>query len=364
MKCTRTVVVTNVNPSGKGMNGNVYADVGLAPTLTTNKGEGNKILGVLGIPRGNNEGSLSTEKTHAVTCSKWEGNNLLVAEFRDRKDEAIRVHAEQEKSPTLRSVMGTGGNNVPVLIHAEPYCLNPQVDGEQPSLADLAYHPDGKATAVTTSFITNVVGVIPANGVNRYFDEDGNRTKSKEGSVTREFQVTPFEDPDKSGTLTTFDKDNLLVAKVVIPEATSKGYVEVEDGDCVDMGQPNSKTRRGRLMAEKSNALTTSNEFMHVRKVPEEITEDRYEYQYYWRKLTVRECARLQGFPEWYQFPVSDSRAYKGIGNSWQRDVIDHIFTYLFHDLVLEKLASLEQEAQDLEIEARGQGVEGVLGVH
>lgn len=36
--------VGNVNPSGKGMNGNVFSEDGLAPTLTTNKGEGNKIL--------------------------------------------------------------------------------------------------------------------------------------------------------------------------------------------------------------------------------------------------------------------------------------------------------------------------------
>ena len=37
-------VVCNVNPSGKGMNGNVYDSTGLSPTLTTNKGEGNKIV--------------------------------------------------------------------------------------------------------------------------------------------------------------------------------------------------------------------------------------------------------------------------------------------------------------------------------
>ena len=35
--------IGNVNPSGKGMNGNVFDENGLAPTLTTNKGEGNKI---------------------------------------------------------------------------------------------------------------------------------------------------------------------------------------------------------------------------------------------------------------------------------------------------------------------------------
>ncbi|WP_235822816.1 DNA cytosine methyltransferase [Cytobacillus massiliigabonensis] len=38
------MVKGNVNPSGNGMNGQVYDSEGLAPTLTTNNGEGNKIL--------------------------------------------------------------------------------------------------------------------------------------------------------------------------------------------------------------------------------------------------------------------------------------------------------------------------------
>lgn len=36
-------VLANTHPSGRGMNGNIYDISGLAPTLTTNKGEGNKI---------------------------------------------------------------------------------------------------------------------------------------------------------------------------------------------------------------------------------------------------------------------------------------------------------------------------------
>ena len=46
------------------------------------------------------------------------------------------------------------------------------------------------------------------------------------------------------------------------------------------------------------------------------------------RKLTVRECMRLQTIPEDYIFPVSDTQAYKMIGNGWTVDVITHI---LFH---------------------------------
>ena len=39
----KIIQLGNVNPSGKGMNGNVFDENGLAPTITTNKGEGNKI---------------------------------------------------------------------------------------------------------------------------------------------------------------------------------------------------------------------------------------------------------------------------------------------------------------------------------
>lgn len=40
------------------------------------------------------------------------------------------------------------------------------------------------------------------------------------------------------------------------------------------------------------------------------------------RKLTVRECMRLQTVPEWYEFPVSDTQAYKMLGNGWTVEVI------------------------------------------
>lgn len=43
------------------------------------------------------------------------------------------------------------------------------------------------------------------------------------------------------------------------------------------------------------------------------------------RKLTVNECKRLQTVPEWYEFPVSDTQAYKMLGNGWTVDVIKHL---------------------------------------
>lgn len=150
-----------------------------------------------------------------------------------------------------------------------------------------------------------------------------------------------------------------------VKEATKKGYTEIEPMACVDMTQPNSKTRRGRNMADKPNCCMTSCQHYQYCGVlayatPCEWDEDGkvtkavscadgktytvYEVKdgkitikgkeypiklidgyYIIRKLTVRECMRLQTVPEWYEFPVSDSQAYKMLGNGWTVDVIAHL---------------------------------------
>jgi DNA (cytosine-5)-methyltransferase 1 len=43
------------------------------------------------------------------------------------------------------------------------------------------------------------------------------------------------------------------------------------------------------------------------------------------RKITPREAARLQGFPETFKIPVSDTQAYKQFGNSVAVKVISAI---------------------------------------
>lgn len=68
---------------------------------------------------------------------------------------------------------------------------------------------------------------------------------------------------DVSGCITTAaTKDNLIAEimeePILIPEATAKGYAEATDGDSVNLEQPNSKTRRGRVGKQMANTLTTS----------------------------------------------------------------------------------------------------------
>jgi len=45
-----------------------------------------------------------------------------------------------------------------------------------------------------------------------------------------------------------------------------------------------------------------------------------------WRKLSVKECERLQTVPDGYTEGVSNTQRYKMLGNGWTVDVIAHIF--------------------------------------
>lgn len=49
------------------------------------------------------------------------------------------------------------------------------------------------------------------------------------------------------------------------------------------------------------------------------------EVRKYVRNYTVEECKRLQTVPSEYQFPVSNTQAYKMLGNGWTCDVISHL---------------------------------------
>lgn len=129
-----------------------------------------------------------------------------------------------------------------------------------------------------------------------------------------------------------------------VAEATAKGYTDILPGECVDLTMPNSKTRRGRAMREKANCLTTSCQYYQycgtldrpiyeVRDGQITIRGQQYPIKlmdgyYIIRKLTVRECMRLQTVPEGFVFPVSDTQAYKMLGNGWTVDVIAHILSY------------------------------------
>lgn len=126
------------------------------------------------------------------------------------------------------------------------------------------------------------------------------------------------------------DKSDVTVK---VAEATKQGYSECRVGiDTVNLSVPGSKTRRGRVGKEIANTLDTScNQGIFV-QVSEELTVYAVWYEKYQcyiaiRKLTPRECFRLQGWPDDYfekaQFVNSDSQLYKQAGNGVTVTVIE-----------------------------------------
>ena len=105
--------------------------------------------------------------------------------------------------------------------------------------------------------------------------------------------------------------------KIRIKEATKKGYAEATIGDSVNLSHPNSKTRRGRVGKQIANTLLTGEEQGVV------MNDFRI------RKLTPKECWRLQGFPDWAferaEKVNSNSQLYKQAGNSVTVNVIEAI---------------------------------------
>jgi len=59
------------------------------------------------------------------------------------------------------------------------------------------------------------------------------------------------------------------------------------------------------------------------------------------RRLTPRECARLQGFPENFKIPVSDTQAYRQFGNSVVVPLMENIAK-----LIVENIAKMESRIE------------------
>lgn len=128
--------------------------------------------------------------------------------------------------------------------------------------------------------------------VGRRINEDGYRDDYNE-DIERFQRFELNKNPQKTNCLSTVQKDNL-----VIEAADGKTYP----------------------VYEVRNGLIT----IKGKQYPIKLADGCYSI----RKLTVRECMRLQTVPEWYEFPVSDTQAYKMLGNGWTVDVIAHILSY------------------------------------
>ena len=249
------------------------------------------------------------------------------------------------------------------------------------------YSPDAKATALcgngggagakTGLYAVPVAGRI----VGRRINEQGHRDDYNEAIPHFQyFEVN--EDPQKTNCLTTVQKDNMIAVPVRVGAMPNKDgelgtsqsrRIYSTDGKSVSLqARPNGggadgaatglyavpagMAWRGRENGsafemrddQKSNAVAATGhqsrlviEAADGKQMPVyevrggRITIKGKEYPikladgfYIIRKLTVTECKRLQTVPDTYAFPVSDTQAYKMLGNGWTVDVIAHIMSY------------------------------------
>ena len=133
------------------------------------------------------------------------------------------------------------------------------------------------------------------------------------GGYRLEWQLlnTRWRQDNHSPTLT------LKSNEIVLKSTTSTGYEIAKPGDAINLSNPNSKTRRGRVGKKQSQTLDTAcNMGVYTDKI---------------RRLTPIECERLQGFPDnWTKTgkelgTISDSQRYKMCGNAVTVDVVQAI---------------------------------------
>ena len=132
-------------------------------------------------------------------------------------------------------------------------------------------------------------------------------------------------------TLTAQDQHGIAIK---VKEATKQGYAIADVGDSINFSLPNSKSRRGRVGKNIANTLDTSCNQAVV--TPTKDTEGiwavwskKYNCYLAIRKLTPKECFRLQGWTDdcfkKAEFVNSESQLYKQAGNGVTVNVVQAI---------------------------------------
>ncbi|EME3580378.1 DNA (cytosine-5-)-methyltransferase [Enterococcus faecium] len=205
-------------------------------------------------------------------------------------DSTNRFYDVSGISPCLNTMQG-GDREPKIAIVGN---INPSGNG----MNGQVYSSNGLSPTLTTNKGEGTKIVVPVLTPDR-FEKRQNGRRFKENG-------------EEMFTLTAQDRHGVLVR-----EATSKGYAEALPGDSVNISHPNSDTRRGRVGKGIANTLLTGEE--------QAVVTENYRI----RKLTPRECWRLQGFPDWAfdraKEVNSDSQLYKQAGNSVTVPVIADI---------------------------------------
>lgn len=209
-----------------------------------------------------------------------------------------------DKSPTLTTGCGTTTNSSTVLV-TEPVRVGdlPNAKGEiSGSQATRIYSTEGKSV----NLIANGGGQGAKTGLYAIPVNSSMNEKSHTNGIANFITNGGF--------------DATAVAEKV-------GYARL--GECDENGKPTKAVSctDGKVYTvyEVKDGQITIKGKQYPIKLP-----DGY---YIIRKLTVKECCRLQTMPDDYCKAVSNSQAYKGLGNGWTAEVIIHILNGALKDV-------------------------------
>lgn len=221
-------------------------------------------------------------------------------------------------------------------IASGPVCVNSKsgrkdIPNVQPSLSDRIYSVNGKATAVTAGFHPNIaepvrIGTIESDARNqtepdskqyRVYSPDGKSVTlcGQGGGVGAKTGL--YATPVRVCTMSVHQGD-----RIYSTEGKSCTVTAIGGGVGGHTGGLYAVPHDGKTASvyEVRNGLIT----IKGKQYPIKLADGFYSI----RKLTVTECKRLQTVPDSYVFPVSDTQAYKMLGNGWTVDVIAHILSY------------------------------------
>lgn len=210
---------------------------------------------------------------------------------------------------------------------AEPVCVQEQVYGRK-AQADGTYdrryeaRNDGKAGTLTGTMRQNALAEPVCM---RYVRSDAAKRCRKQyerGEIHHGFhelsELQPRTD-GKTNTISTVQKDNPICEPVCEELCGKTGCyaIPVEYNGVIPVKAKSFVDGKIYTVYEVKDGQITIRGKRYAIKLA-----DGY---YIIRKLTVEECKRLQTVPDWYVFPVSDTQAYKLLGNGWTVDVIVHL---------------------------------------
>ncbi len=247
------------------------------------------------------------------------------------------IRCEAEVSPTLmaRDYKGLGNKEdkacvcIPVLT---PDRTEKRQNGRrfkengEPSFTLTAQDRHGVGVEVEPIGVLRTVRTEYGKAVRKDYEEG--RLKISRHKMT-EYEI---RNDGITNTIDSVQKDNLLTVK--IKEATKQGYAIAHEGDSINLSIPGSKIRRGRVGNGVANTLDCKCEQGVFVKLSDDLTVYAVWYEKYQcyiaiRKLTPRECFRLQGWTDDYfekaQFVNSDSQLYKQAGNGVTVNVVQTI---------------------------------------